>query len=497
MIDELELKAGVGEIQNRWPAVGFAVGVVRDGRLESFHGHGVADIGSNRPITEDTVFRIGSVTKIFTAIAVMQLREQGLINLDAPANEYLRAYRLVPAYSGFRPPTVRHLLTHTSGIPEVVYTSDLLHPGWGPFGARPASLSVPTGEPLPSLAEYYRGRLGVVVEPGTAFAYTNHGFATLGQIVEDVTGTPLERYFREHIFAPLGMADTDLARSRIAARLATGYVLGRRGAKAIADRDWIGAGAGGIYSTTADLARLVAAIAGGGANDHGSVLRPATLASMFDAHYRPDPRLPGMGLGFFRGEAGGRRVVGHDGLLPGFVSAFFVAPDDGVGVIGLTNGSSGAFGWLPTQLGRLMRRLLDVPDDVVRRDVPHRPEIWGEICGRYRLPGRIADLRGRVMMAGGAEVFVRRGRLMVRVLSPVPALYRGFPLHPDDDDDPYAFRLDLSELGMEPVRVVFERRPGVGTTAIHTDLQALSLDKRPTRERRSARLRPVVAVRAR
>jgi CubicO group peptidase (beta-lactamase class C family) len=481
VIDELELRARVEPVLNRWPAVGLAVGVVRAGRLQFFHGHGVADIGSNRPITEETVFRIGSITKIFTAIAVMQLYEQGLVDLDAPANEYLRAYRLVPAHRGFRPPTVRHLLTHTSGIPEVVHVSDLLHPCWGPIGARPAALSVPTGEPLPSLADYYRGRLRVVVEPGTAFAYTNHGFATLGQIVEDVTGTSLERYFHEHIFAPLGMADTGLARSQIAARHATGYVLGRRGAKAIADRDWIGAGAGGLYSTPADLAGFIAAIAGGGANDHGSVLRPAALASMFDAHYRPDPRLPGMGLGFFRSEAGGRRVVGHDGLLPGFVSAFFVAPDDGVGVIGLTNGSSGAFVWLPTELGRLLRHLLDVPDDVVRRDVPHHPEIWGEICGRYRLPERIADLRGRMMMGGGAEVFVRRGRLMVRVLSPVPALYRGFPLHPDDVEDPYAFRLDLSELGMESVRVVFERRPGIGTTAVHTDLQSLSLNKRLTR----------------
>jgi CubicO group peptidase (beta-lactamase class C family) len=484
VIDELELTARVSETLNRWPAIGLAVGVVRHGRLEFFHGHGLADIAARRPVTEDTVFRIGSITKIFMAIAVMQLRDEGLLDLDAPANEYLRAYRLVRASSGFRPPTVRHLLTHTSGIPDVVHTSDLLHPGWGPLGSRPALLSVRMGEALPSLAEYYRGRLRVVAEPSTAFAYTNHGFATLGQIVEDVTGTSLEHYFREHIFAPLGMPETDLAHTRMGGRRATGYVLGRRGAKAIADRDWIGAGAGGIYSTPADLGRFVAAIAGGGANDHGSVLEPATFATMLDAHYRPDPRLPGVGLGFFRGDARGHRIVGHDGLLPGFVSAFSVAPDDGVGIIGLTNGSSGAFGWLPTELGRSLRRLLDVPDDVVRRDVPHHPEIWAEICGRYRLPARIADPRGRAMLGGGAEVFVRRGRLMVRVRTPVPALYRGLPLHPDDDVDPYAFRLDLSELGMESVRLVFEHRPGVGTTAVHTDLQSVSLIKRPTRPER-------------
>ena len=126
-----------------------------------------------------------------------------------------------------------------------------------PSDGRPPILSVAVGQRLPSLAEYYRGGLRVVVEPGSAFAYSNHGYATLGQIVEDVSGMPLERYFRERIFEPLGMADSDLVRSdRVASRLATGYVLGRRGAKAVPDRDFIGAGAGGIYSTSRDLAQL-------------------------------------------------------------------------------------------------------------------------------------------------------------------------------------------------------------------------------------------------
>jgi hypothetical protein len=139
---ELGMEARVCKILNRWPAVGLAVGVVRDGSLELFHGHGVADIASNTPITEDTVFQVGSITETFTAIAVMQLWERGLVDLDAAANDYLRAYRLVPAKAGFRPATMRHLLTHTAGIPEVVRVSDLLHPGWGPqIDHRPAVAS--------------------------------------------------------------------------------------------------------------------------------------------------------------------------------------------------------------------------------------------------------------------------------------------------------------------------------------------------------------------
>jgi hypothetical protein len=86
-VDQLELRARIGRILNRWPTVGLALGVVRNGRLEFFHGHGFADIASNTPVIEDTVFRIGSITKTFTAIAVMQLFEQGLVDLDA---SYLR-----------------------------------------------------------------------------------------------------------------------------------------------------------------------------------------------------------------------------------------------------------------------------------------------------------------------------------------------------------------------------------------------------------------------
>src|SRR4029453_9159537 len=106
-IDEIELRARIAELLNRWPAVGLAGGVVRSGSLEFFSGHGLADIASNTPITQDTVFRIASITKTFTAIAVLPLWEQGLVALDAPANDYQRAYQLIPAKASFRPATVR------------------------------------------------------------------------------------------------------------------------------------------------------------------------------------------------------------------------------------------------------------------------------------------------------------------------------------------------------------------------------------------------------
>jgi CubicO group peptidase (beta-lactamase class C family) len=471
-VDKLELRTLVREIANRRPAVGLAIGVVRNGSLDFFQGHGVAEIGTNRPIDEDTVFRVGSITKTFTAIAVLQLCEQGLVDLDAPAHDYLRAFRLVPTTPGLRPATVRHLLTHTAGIPEVLRPTDVLRPLFGEI--------LTVGRPVPSPARLYRDGLRVVAQPGTRFTYTDHGFATLGQIVVDVSGQPFDRYLREHVFEPLGMAQTDLVRStRIRPHLACGYTLGSSGAKAVADYELITAAGGGAYSTTADMARYVAALLAGGANDHGAVLKPATLATMFEPHYQPDPRLPGIGLAFWRGSSGGHRVVEHGGILPGFTSEMFLAPDDGVGVLAFTNGARQAMLWLPGETAGLLNHLIGVRADEIRTDLPQHPEVWGDICGWYRVPSRLTDVRMREMTGAGVEVFVRGGQLRLRVLTPIPAVYRGFPLHPDDERDPYAFRIDLSEFGIGTMRVVFSREPETGATAAHVDQPPLSAWKQP------------------
>ena len=474
-IDELELNARVGHILNRHPAVGLAVGVVRDGRLEYFYAHGVADIASNTPIREDTVFRIASITKTFTAIALMQLWEQGLVELDAPANDYLRAYQLVPTKASFRPVTLRHLLTHTSGIPEMIHPSRALMYVFGE--------SVKLGRPLPTLGEYYRGALQVVAEPGSRFIYTDHNFATVGQIVEDVSGQPLDRYLRKHVFDPLGMDDSDLVRSeQVRSRLATGYTIRSHGAKPVTDRQWITAAASSIYSTPRDMARYVAALLGGGANQHGSVLKPTTMALMFEPHYQPHPLIPGIGLAFDRFNFGGHPAIGHEGVLPGFNSQIFAAPDDGVGVLAFTNGAPRAMFWLPAEMAGLLQDVLHVPSDLIRRDVPQHPEIWNDLCGRYQLPAGRTGTRLRSMVGLGAEVFVRHRQLTLRLLTPIPAAYRGFALHPDDDKDPYVFRVDGSEFDIGTARVIFSGDHERGRMRLHLDVFPVTLEKQPPRK---------------
>jgi len=235
------------------------------------------------------------------------------------------------------------------------------------------------------------------------------------------------------------------------------------------------------------MARFLTALLGGGAGEHGAILEPQTVATMFAAHYQPDPRIPGFGLGFFRANLGGHLVVEHDGILPGFDAQLMLAPDDGVGALAFANGARRGMHWLAPEVGGLLRRLLGVPDDAVRADVPHHPELWGDLCGWYRFSAHPTD-PARFTIGPGAQVVVRRGRLMVRALSPIPALARGFLLHPDDVQDRDAFRVELPWFGIGTGRVVFSRDPGGSVAAFHLEFAPLSFEKpRSTREREAQR----------
>jgi CubicO group peptidase (beta-lactamase class C family) len=164
------------------------------------------------------------------------------------------------------------------------------------------------------------------------------------------------------------MTSTSLVRSGLDhSRLATGYTLDSGGVRAVADYEVVTAAAGAAWSTPADMARYVAAMLGGGANEHGSVLQPATLAATFEPHDQPDPRIPGMGLAFFRGTAGGHPVIEHQGVVPGFNSQIILAPRDGTGAMACTNGVRQAMSWLSAGTAGLLHHLLGAP---TRRSAP-------------------------------------------------------------------------------------------------------------------------------
>lgn len=287
--------------------------------------------------------------------------------------------------------TVRHLLTHTSGIGETAHPWRVLGPDFGE--------SVPPGAPVTPLADYYRQGLRVDAEPGTRWTYTNHGFATLGQVVADITGVAFADYLHTHIFQALGMFDTTMVSGEVSTRdRATGYTLGARGPVPVTHREMITAPASSAYSTAHDMTRYLAALLNGGRNDHGRILQSDTLATMFAPHYQPDPRIPGIGLGLFRGLVGDRSVVEHQGILPGFNAQMWLSPADRTGVLSLVTGGHRALLWLLTETSTLLHQVLGVQEPRIRTDVPHRPEVWPDICGSYRLPGSLTDVRARGMV---------------------------------------------------------------------------------------------------
>jgi hypothetical protein len=200
---------------------------------------------------------------------------------------------------------------------------------------------------------------------------------------------------------------------------------------------------------------------------------------MFAPQYQPDPRIPGLGLAFFRFDLDGHLAVGHQGTLPGFHSQILLAPDDGVAVMAFTNGGHQADFWLPAEMSRLLRRVLGLPAETMTTDVPHHPERWEDLCGWYELSARLTDVRLRAMMGVGAEVFVRNGLPMLRFLTPIPTLAKGFALLPDDPEDADVFRIDLLGSGGTTMRVVFSRGADGSTDRLHLDLMPLTLHKQP------------------
>ena len=465
---EGDLRDSTAAALRRWPSAGVAVAVVRGDTPVQYFCQGVADVTSGRRIGEDTVFRIGSLTKTITAVAVMQLCERGLVDLDAPANEYLRAFRLVPVSAGFGPATVRHLLTHTAGVGFWRRRSDLLlHPGAG------SGVTARSVVPLPG---YYRGGLTVDVEPGTRWAYSNHGFAALGQIVEDVSGESFGQYLRDHIFGPLGMHHTGLALSeQLRADLATGYTLRRRGLRPVTPREVPCPAGGGVYSTPADMARYLTALLRGGANQHGRVLTADSVRTLFRPHFQPDPRVAGMALGFEPRTERGRVLIGKGGTLNGFLSALEMAPEAGVGVVVLANTGGLDNRGVPESLAAaLTRRLLGMPGNPVRNDVAPHPEVWDAVRGWYAPDaGPVTNLFARVGFGAGVEVAVRRRRLVLAPLTPVPGLRAPMVLHPDDPEDPRVYRVEFREYD-KTWRVVFTQ-----DTPPRLLLDVMSFQKRP------------------
>ena len=275
--------------------------LVQDGRVVFAKGYGLSDVEAKRPVSPDsTVFRIGSITKVFTATAVVQLADRGRIDLDRDVNQYLKRLQVPKTFA--EPVTPRHLLSHTPGFDEL-----------------PGVRLAPSADAVLPLHEFLRDKLVRVRPPGRVTAYSSFGAALAGLLVEEVSGQSYEDYLRQHIWQPLGMTRTYITPggSPVGYEFANGQVTR-------APYEWYHTTpAGSINSTAADMARFMIAHLEGGA----PILSQQATREMQRRQATMHPMLPGWTLGFQQNDLNGERIIEHGGDIAGFSSLMVLLPD--------------------------------------------------------------------------------------------------------------------------------------------------------------------------
>lgn len=330
----LDLHAFTSHLDSLIPALlerthvpGTAVALVEDGDVRWVKGYGWADIAAKRPVTADTIFNVGSISKTITAWAVMSLVEAGKVDLDAPVTTYLKRWK--PPASSFdaNQVTVGRLLSHTAGLS---------------LGAVP---DYGAGEEVPSLPDALtdkRHDLRIVEEPGTTWHYSGGGYMLLQMMIEDVTGSSFSEYVARSVLRPLGMQDSGFDIEQLSAqRLATPY---NEEGQPIAHFRYAGLAAAGLYSTAKDLARFLAeglALSGKKGSEKG-VLQAASIKRMQSPAGPTQSRYIKYGFGYsLIPLPGGGSTAGHSGSNKGWMAVITTIPTQGDGFVLLTNSSKG------------------------------------------------------------------------------------------------------------------------------------------------------------
>ena len=303
---------------------GAVVSVVKDGELIVSRGYGLADVAANKPVDpETTLFNIGSIAKTFAFTAVIQLVEQGKLDLNADINTYLD-FKIPATYP--EPITLAHLMSHSAGMDELFFGS-----------------AAPSPEQVIPLGEYLRTHLPARVRPpGMVSAYTNYGAALAGYIVERVSGQPYFDYIEEHILQPLRMDHTStrlVLPAALSQDLSLGYVYRDGAFVAVQDALFYehGSPAANIKSTGNDMAHFMIAHLQDGAYQETRILQPETAHLMQAQHFTQDARLSGYAHGFLELRAANPRVIGHTGDTIYHHTGMALVPEKGLGIFVATN----------------------------------------------------------------------------------------------------------------------------------------------------------------
>ena len=278
---------------------GATISVVKEGKLLLAKGYGSANIEENRPVVaSETLFRIGSVTKLFTWTAVMQLAEQHRLDLNADVNSYLDSFKIPDTYP--QPITMAQLMTHTAG-----------------FEDRQIGLSVVEKERSRPLATFLATDMPDRIHPpGKVTAYSNYGTALAGYIIEQISGEHLDKYVQSHILQPLDMRHSTLRQELprgLSQNLATSYQSINGKLEALPQEYFQVVPAAGMSATATDMAHFMIAHLQDGRIADDQILQRATAQDMHRRHFTNDPRLSGMAYGFVEQRRGNERILMHSG----------------------------------------------------------------------------------------------------------------------------------------------------------------------------------------
>jgi CubicO group peptidase (beta-lactamase class C family) len=345
--------------------------LVKDGETFFSKGYGLADLESQRPVIPgETLFRVGSVSKLFTATAIMQLVEQERLDLDDDVNQYLKSFQLEENYP--RPVTIANLLTHTGGFDERLTGT----------GVRSPSELVPLG---PYLADNMPPR---VMPPGDTISYSNHGYALAGYLVEEISGMPFEQYIEENVLQPLDMNHSSFRqplRPELASDLAVGYVYTTD--YQVMPVEYLNiAPAGSLYATATDMAHFMIAHLQNGRYEGTRILEAETAQEMHRRQFTHHPQLAGWAYGFYEHIENGQRALAHGGDITGFSSLLFLLPEQNLGFFVSFNASVSALFGLGDPREELVSRFLDRYYPVAEGPVSGQPSAdLQRFSGNYRM----------------------------------------------------------------------------------------------------------------
>ena len=302
------------QLQSR-DIAGAVVAVVKGGQVLLAKGYGYADFAAKRPVIADkTLFRPGSISKVFTAIAVMQLVEQGKLDLDRDVNDYLD-FAIPKTYP--EPVTLRRILTHTAGFEETL-----------------KNLFVPGAQQIRPLRDYLISAMPArIFAPGTVPSYSNYGLTLAGYIVERISGEPFDKYIAAHILTPLKMDHSTFAQplpEALEPNMSQGYLAAAQGPQKFEFGSVSPAGA--LSATATDMTRIMLALLGEGTLEGATILKPESIRAMQARQFELHPALHAIGLILMDYSMNGQRIMGHGGDTIYFHSDMIVMPDTGVGL---------------------------------------------------------------------------------------------------------------------------------------------------------------------